>query len=436
MCSETKMAGAKRRSREMKDAMDEVHHSPPPHPRFLFCPPRENKNGKPQSFGVFLLISCIFLMHLSGCRTAGPMPWAYVPSAQSISARLDSTFDDFVFKREFSAILASLIAASWDPSGDWKGDIQGDATAFAPMLLYALARDTGEREFLSMAERTVAYEAGLVKRLYFWPVPDTSLVMGFPALAQPYLLNNDPTYRSLFLRGVRFGYAFASLSPEIFTPFVRERACVYGIMGYMCLVGAEVSGEPGQKDEFIRKGVGLIEKADELCWDESKGLYAYSRLPDWPQQTMMMALVKAYRATGSRAYLDRALLVLDSMNRLCLDTRNGGYYGHPDLDTKGLSGNNNMVWVLLDLHEATGDGRYLKEAHSALSWILSDDLYDSSKGLIRHHCTRSGGRAGYSCTGCNFHTLTCIYRYNVLLEEQASARARQAFFRKARNFSS
>jgi len=141
----------------------------------------------------------------------------------------------------------------------------------------------------------------------------------------------------------------------------------------------------------------------------------------------MMALIQAYRATGNRAYLDRARIVLDTMNRLCRDACRGGYYGHPDLDTKGLSGNNNMAWVLLDLHEATGDGKYLEEAHAVMEWVLSNDLYDSSKGIIYHHYTKNGGRAGYSCTGCNFHTLTCIYRYNELLKKGASAQAGQGF---------
>lgn len=373
---------------------------------------------------LFLLLSCL-LACIAGCQTAKPSTSACIPSGKNISAQLDNAFDHFVFKKEFSAILTTLMTDSWDGSGDWKGDIQGDATAFAPMLLYAFARDTGDRDFLSMAERTVAYEAGLAGRFPFWPVPSSNLVVGFPALAQPCLQKGDPTYRSLFLRGVSFGYAITSLSPAFLTPFVRERACVYGIMGYMCLTAAEVADESGRKEEFIRKGIRLIEKANKCCWDDEESLYAHSHVLDWPQETMMMALTKAYRATGNRAYLDRAILVLHSMNRLCRDARTGGYYGHPDLETKGLSGNNNMTWVLLDLHEATGEGEYLEEARAMLKWILSDDLYDSSKGLICHHFTKGKGRAGYSCTGCNFHTLTCIYRYNVLLREHASARAGQ-----------
>ena len=338
------------------------------------------KTGRQTQRFCFSLIPCI-AVHLSGCQTASPGLRRTFPLKErqrKADAALTISFQEGVLRHPH---LARCV--SWDPSGDWKRT--SSATAFAPMLLYALARDTGEGELRSMAERTVAYEAGLVKRLYYWPFPSTSLVMGFPALAQPSIQNDDQTYRSLFLRGVRFGYAFTSLSPEFFTPFVREKACVYGLMGYMCLVGAEVADEPREKDEFVRKGVKLIEKANKFCWDEREALYTHSSLLDWPQETMMMALIQAYRATGNRAYLDRARIVLDTMNRLCRDACRGGYYGHPDLDTKGLSGNNNMAWVLLDLHEATGDGKYLEEAHAVMEWVLSNDLYDSSKGIIYHH---------------------------------------------------
>ncbi len=365
---------------------------------------------------------CSLAVSCAGGPPAERKQTAPQPPVINIGKLLDSTCDTFVFREQFTAILTRLIDSSWDESGNWKGDLQGDATVFAPMILYALGRDSGSRELTAMADKTVAYEAGLVKRCLVWPVPSMNMVIGFPALVQPYLQTGDPRYLSMFFSGVRIGSACISLFPGFFTPFVRDKASAFGLIGYMNLTAAQASGDNTQKDAFIHKGISLIEKANSRCWDEGESLYRYSSLMDWPQQTMMMALIKAYGVTGDKKYLDQALLVFDTLDRRCRDTIRGGYSGHPDPDTKGLSGNNNMAWILLDLHEATGDKRYLEEAESLLGWILSEDLYDREKGLVCHHYTKQSGRADYYCTGCNFNTLTCIYRLNTSLEKTRASR--------------
>jgi hypothetical protein len=364
---------------------------------------------------LWLMAAWILLPFLGSCSVARPMPALEIPDRPAISAHLDRTFASFDFEDEFSSILSTLMMSSWDESGDWKGDLQGDATAFAPMLLLPMAHDSGDLRLRAMGDRTVRYEAGLVRRSLYWPFPSMSLVIGVPALAQPYLAEGDQEYVPLFLRTVRLGYLSASITPLFITPFVRDRASVYGLVGYMCFIASDVAQTPDDRDEFIQKGLRMVRKADEECFDPGEGLYRHSEITDWPQEVMVMAHARAYRATGDKAHLERAQLVLQSMDKRFLEAGRGGYAGHGDEGTKGLSGNNNMTSAFLDLYEATGDGQYLRKARAVLSWILSDDLYDRQKGIICHHVTRDRERAGYFCTGCNFETLACIYRYNRLV---------------------
>ncbi len=360
------------------------------------------------------LAACIIavLLLFPGCalfRGGQPPPSSWDETSRD--ALLCST-GDFVFRDEFRGILGNLITHCWDPSGNWKGDLQGDATLFASMLLFSLGNDTQDQAMITMAHQSVSYEASLVRRFFLYPVVHMDLVMGYPALAQQYLHTGEDMYRLVFLAGVRTGNIMISLMPGTFVSFVHDYATLCGTTAYLCFLAGEIAQSGSEKNAFRKKGLAWIEKAEKECWNEETGLYTYSQILDWPQTTMMMALVAAYKATGDAAYLDRCLVVLDSMEALCRDRDRGGYWGHPDLSRKGLSGNNTMAWVLLDLYEATNERTYLDRACSVLEWIVSEDLYDDRQHVIYHHWDDREGRADYFCTGCNFQTLYNIYRLN------------------------
>jgi hypothetical protein len=367
-----------------------------------------------KKFNLFVLLIATFSMLLQGCaflRTRQPSQVSYDVCAEEAFI---SCTQDYVFRDEFRTILDNLITSYWDPSGNWQGDIQGDATFFASMLLYALGDETDDISLTGLADQSAAYEASLVKRFFYYPVVHMDLVMGFPALAQRYLHTGEKSYRFVFLSGVRSGNIMISLMPGTFVSFVHDYVTLYATTSCLCFLAYEVSESSLQKTMFRNKGLAWIEKANSRYWDKEAGLYEYSQIMDWPQSTMMMALAAAYRVTGDDRYLDRCLEVLSAMDELCWDSARGGYYGHPDLRTKGLSGNNNMVWVLLDLYELTGEKRYLERAGDSLEWILSEDLYNPAERIIYHHWDNTGGRADYFCTGCNFQTLYNIYRFNLL----------------------
>jgi hypothetical protein len=367
-----------------------------------------------KKLNLFVILIAIFCMIVHGCaffKAQQPSQGSY---DMCVEEALISCTQEYAFRDEFRTILDNLITSYWDPSGNWQGDIQGDATFFASMLLYALGDETHDLSLRDLADLSAAYEASLVKRFFYYPVVHVDLVMGFPALAQRYLHTGEKSYQFVFLSGVRSGNIMISLMPGTFVSFVHDHATLYATMSCLCFLAYDVSESSLQKNMFKKKGLAWIEKANSQYWDERAGLYKYSRILDWPQSTMMMALASAYRVTGDDKYLNRCLEVLSTMDELCWDSARGGYYGHPDLETKGLSGNNNMVWVLLDLYELTGEKRYLERTAATLEWILSEDLYNPGEHIIYHHWNDTGGRADYFCTGCNFQTLYNIYRFNLM----------------------
>jgi rhamnogalacturonyl hydrolase YesR len=314
------------------------------------------------------------------------------------------------FKDEFSSILKNLVEQSWDESGDWKGDIQGDATYFAPMLLYALWKDTGAYALRSMADKTVDHEVAMVYKFIIFPVPTMDLVIGFPSLAETYRATKRKPYLNMFTLGVSAGSMLATYNPDFFAPYMYDRASTYGAIIVMCFTAYELTGE----DAYKKEGLALISQADRECWNEEKGLYTYSHYADWPQATMMMACAAAYRATGSKEYIERAARIIATMDERFWDKDRGGYSGHPTLSSKGLSGNCAIAWALLDLYEATGEVVYLEKVRTILKWILSAQLYDSQTHIIHHHYEKGTGRTDTFCTGCNFYTLCIIHRLNRL----------------------
>jgi uncharacterized protein YyaL (SSP411 family) len=202
----------------------------------------------------------------------------------------------------------------------------------------------------------------------------------------------------------------ASFCPGIFTPFVYDKASVYGTVSTMSLQAYELTGD----ESFKIRGLALIAAADRTCWKGNEGVYAYEKLADWSQATMMITLVKAYRITGDHAYLDRCFRLITSMDDRYWDKQKGGYFNHDSPTMKSLSGNNTFAWAFLDLYEATGKRIYLDKTREILGWIFSDDLYDRKSCIIHHDWDAKSGRADMCCTGCNFHTLCIIYRLNKL----------------------
>ena len=319
-----------------------------------------------------------------------------------------------LFTEEFDAILARLRADFWSEDGDWVGDMQGDATAFAPTVLYPIGEEREDAELIAMATATVDHEVSLVMDLVASGVLSMDAVIGAPALAEGYRHTGDDAYRFAFLAGTTVGYELISTQPEQFLPFVFDLATVYGTGAYLCLSAAELSGEA----QYMDMALDLIAQANDEVWDDDAGMYEWTQVADWPQATMAMSLATAYRLTGEPAHLARAERVLAGMEACCWDADRGGWWAAEDIPGKGLSGNNNMAWALLDMAAATGEAAYLERTRETLAWMLTEDLYSAGERTLYHHWYDEGtpdpGRADTFCTGCNFQALCNIHRFNRL----------------------
>jgi len=305
------------------------------------------------------------------------------------------------FQTEHDAILDHLVADFWSEDGDWEGDMQGDATAFAPRVLYAAGEERGEGRYAEMAGTTVEHEVALLQAYLLTHVLTMDAVIGAPGLADGYEVTHNETWRALFLGGAAMGYDMMVTDPDQFLPYVFDLATVYGSGATMCFRAWELS----ELEAHRTNGLDLVARADAEAWDEAEGRYDWTLVMDWPQATMIMALVGAYRATGDEAYLERAQRVHQTMEEQCWDDERGGWLAASGAHGKGLSGNNNMAWALLDLYEVTGDRTVLARAGDTLAYTLTEDLYSAEEAMAYHH-------ADYYCTGCNFQLLANVQRYH------------------------
>lgn len=315
-----------------------------------------------------------------------------------------------VFQAESQALLDHLVADFWSPDGNWEGDMQGDATAFAPYILYASGRARLEEK----ATATVDYEVKIAAAVATTGVLSMEAVVGAPALADGFRNTNKTLYRAAFLLGARQGYAMIAANPEEFAVYIGELATVYGTGAYLSLVAHEISGEQQDLDHAL----DLISRANATEWDDARGVYRATSGMDWAQATMIMALAKAYVATKDETHLTHATRALAGMDAGAWDAVSGGYHVNEAKEGKTLSGNNNMVWAVLDLYEATGDAAYLAKAKAVLAWVFSADLYSPAEPMLFHDWTPAG-RSDFFCTGCNFETLCNVHRLNVLAEADA-----------------
>jgi len=301
------------------------------------------------------------------------------------------------------------VADFWSPDGNWSEDMQGDATAFAPLILYATP-GTNEAELRrrprppSSTRLKIASAVAATGELSMEPV------IGAPALAYGFQSTGKAIYRGSFLIGARRGYSMIAADPEAFAAYVGDLASVYATGAYISLMAYEISGEK----EDLDNALDLISRANDTEWDDEQGIYRWSMTMDWPQATMIMALAKAYQATHDEALLTHARRALARMNSGCWDAAHGGYFTDETRRGKTLSGNNNMAWAALDLYEATGDASLLDRARETLTWVFTADLHSTEVPMLFHDWTPEYGRSEHFCTGCNFHTLCNVHRLNVL----------------------
>ncbi|MFH1538029.1 MAG: hypothetical protein ABIH66_03660, partial [bacterium] len=79
------------------------------------------------------------------------------------SATGDAARAEFAYQNQFDTLLDYLMENHWDESGNWSGDMMGDASWFAPALLFQMGADGNRPELTEMAVKTVDWELALFK---------------------------------------------------------------------------------------------------------------------------------------------------------------------------------------------------------------------------------------------------------------------------------
>jgi len=319
-------------------------------------------------------------------------------------------FDDL-----FYPILNNLIDRFWQPSGDWIGDQQGDATAFAPMLFYRLALERRAPWLAERATLTAEWEMALIRRVFSLQLEDLddlmNVVTGGPALIEACRYTGDQRYCSTASLGLRGANVLARTIPWAFV-FFFDPVVAMAVSADCSFDLADVTGDDALREE----GLALVDLADIKYWREADGFYGVTCW-DWPEATMLMALAEAFRDTGSPVYRERADRLIETTDCVLWDKERGGYYGHITTGprAKALSGNSIFCRAMLDWYEITREPFFIDRAFQILEFCRSD-LY--AGGILWHHWTPGEGRARDFCTGCNFFALVNIYRLNKIIMEE------------------
>ncbi|MFC1889503.1 hypothetical protein ACFL4G_07080 [Thermodesulfobacteriota bacterium] len=143
------------------------------------------------------------------------------------------------------------------------------------------------------------------------------------------------------------------------------------------------------------------------------------RLFLYPNAIMILVLNRLYELTGERHYLDRAELVYDGIQPLRIaglgfyrSPYSQEYQGAQSDEYSTLSSQNYLALGLMLTYRNTGDDRYLADVLSILDHVNAL-LYDAREGKILHHWI--DGRAAlpddpdYFCSGCNLQTLYILW---------------------------
>jgi len=163
----------------------------------------------------------------------------------------------------------------------------------------------------------------------------------------------------------------------------------------------------------LRVGRGLIEGADGAAWDAERSVYRARPQSDaiWllPNAMMIIDLLQAHRLTSEASYLTRAEAVVNGLEALW-DEKRGAFFANSeqtgDNAYESLSTNSYAALALLRVHQATQKPVYRERALRILDFV-NRDLYASGVGY--HHLYRGRRAAGdIWCTGCNWRVLSVL----------------------------
>jgi hypothetical protein len=322
----------------------------------------------------------------------------------------------------------------------------GDAKAYFPQWVYALdelEKFSASPEQMDIADEMIERYRESFDKVEANPLRafnDMNLLMdaaiGIEGVMRTYEHDQSPETRDLARRYLDFAKIIAKRPRLIMNYHVEPYGPTTVIAGaaWFYLYYAHVMGPDDPKYGEYKK----------IGQDGKKYLYSIRRGYDFTyaynNTVMVQALIRAYLVTGERRYYDRAITIMETIERELYHSEFNGYLAaeYPfrlrsgqyaskyerigpqyNREYMALSSHNYMVYAYLALYEAGGfeDDQLLEKAAICLRFIR-DQLWDH-EGKIQHHLEHGeiSPPADY-CTGCNFQTLFHIVQYKALLKKE------------------
>jgi hypothetical protein len=338
----------------------------------------------------------------------------------------------------FHALLENLRTHYWSEDGDWIGDMQYDAGAFAPQILYRYGWESGDQDLIDKANRTVDRNIDLFMEVLEGNTSNlTEALIGAVSIPDAIRYYSGAKYADLPMEemvwaGLREGKKIIREDPNPMGEYVGY-LFPYGALSYAGFYYASIAkGIWGIT--AVPEALDVLRMANQRFWyremiGEELASYYYDSSPyHWRQRmeaygngAILSALAKAYGVTLKREHRDRATALLDTFDAHLWDRNRGGYGADLDnVDWKALSINTVFLRAILDLYDVTGRPALLIRAREILEFIERDLLIEDPDHpgfvLCAHDWVPFRGPSRYICTGCNFALLEGIFRLNELVQ--------------------
>ncbi|MEW6201624.1 MAG: glycoside hydrolase family 76 protein, partial [bacterium] len=313
---------------------------------------------------------------------------------------------EFLYQEHFDRLFQYLIKNHWNESGDWGGDMMGDASWFATVLLFEMGARENKPEYTKKAIKTAEWQLSLFRSAdtelnKIEKTPNAvSLLGGFPGIFYAYKYTKRKDFKSTLDQIFLLGCSIIKSDPGKIVE-------TFGVDAVVFLAGVSFAAYSYYEETgalHLKKcSLEAIDKANKDYWHEDEK--HYGTLWDWSAGAMLLALSGAYRLTKDEFYLERANTLIDTVMKRLWDEESGGLISrHFHLKkAKVLSGNNLFVTAMIEWYKVVPDEKYLNYAEKTLNFIFSPTLYDGT--YPHHHWTKEEGRDESYCTGCHFHTL-------------------------------
>ncbi|MFI5397263.1 MAG: hypothetical protein ACHQ9S_17120 [Candidatus Binatia bacterium] len=321
---------------------------------------------------------------------------------------------DFRHREMFDAVLHTLVERVPRVAGDFAYDY-GDSPGYAASVLLS-AGDT------DIAPHIVKRE----EQLLFWPRPRDFDEIAFGTGALVAALDHpdvgDAAGAGAALRRYLMLSDGIALVDRYYLDWLDRLTNGGGYEYGPTVMGAQIAAThldyaerfPDQKVGWwlrpLEVARALVAGADAAAWDPEHHVYRARSESDeiWllPNAMMIVDLLRLYRFTGQREYLDRAEEVAAGLEPLWDNGRNAYFASSGQMGENGyesLSTNSYAALAFLRLYEMTQKPPYHGRALAVFDFI-SHDLY--ANGIIYHHLYRGRRAAGdVWCVGCNWRVL-------------------------------